>query len=39
MSNLALPFGIGIVLGIILFFILERVGLLDKWMGTEVSDR
>jgi hypothetical protein len=33
MSNLVLPFGIGIVLGIILFFILERAGLLHKWMG------
>ena len=36
MSNLALSFGIGIVLGIILFFILERVGVLQanrlrKW--------
>ena len=33
MSNLALSFGIGIVLGIILFFILERVGVLHKLMG------
>ncbi len=33
MSNLALPFGIGIILGIILFFILERTGLLDKLRG------
>jgi capsular polysaccharide biosynthesis protein len=33
MSNLALSFGIGIVLGIILFFILERVGVLHKLVG------
>jgi hypothetical protein len=33
--QLILPFGIGFALGIILFVVLERLGLIDKWLGLE----
>lgn len=33
MNELIMPFGIGFVLGIILFLVLERAGYIDKWLG------
>ncbi len=33
--QLILPFGIGFALGIVLFVVLERIGLIDKWLGLE----
>jgi hypothetical protein len=33
--QLILPFGIGFALGIILFIVLERIGMIDKWLGLE----
>lgn len=33
--QLILPFGIGFALGIVLFIVLERIGLIDKWLGLE----
>ncbi len=33
--QLILPFGIGFVLGIVLFIVLERIGLIDKWLGLQ----
>lgn len=32
MNPIAQAFGIGIILGIILFFILARIGLIDKFL-------
>lgn len=34
MNPIAQAFGIGIVLGIILFFVLARAGLIDKWLAS-----
>ncbi len=35
MHQLILPFGIGFAIGIVLFIVLERMGLIDKWLGLE----
>lgn len=37
MAELIMPFGIGFILGIILFVVLERAGCIDKWLGLECS--
>lgn len=35
MSELIMPFGIGFILGIVLFLVLERAGYIDKLLGLE----
>lgn len=39
MSELIMPFGIGFLIGIVLFIVVERVGLLDKWLGLEPAPK
>ncbi len=39
MSELIMPFGIGFLIGIILFVVFERTGLLDKWLGLEPAPK
>ena len=35
MTELIMPFGIGFIIGIVLFVVLERLGYIDKWLGLE----
>ncbi len=34
-AELIMPFGIGFVIGIVLFVVLERAGCIDKWLVLE----
>lgn len=34
MSSLVQSFGLGILIGIALFVVLAKLGIIDKWMGT-----
>lgn len=36
MDNMVLFLGMGLLIGIILFFVCERMGWLHKWSGLEV---